>query len=382
MPSKPYIVVEWNDTESDAVGWLCAYNFVNHYCGGGTRMHPTVTQQEVVRLATTMGYKYKACESIGTGGCKGGIRYDYKAPDALDVLRRYLTAMAPYINAGVSIGGDLGVDYGDVLRILDDLGIGLPQTKAMRTDPQFQQNIKNHDAACEMTYDGFKMYDMITGYGCAFSLDEAWKFLDGAPGATVVLQGFGCVGASMAFCLNKMGYKVVAISDANRMVYNPEGLNVVRLVETRLPKGELDPAAFGPNDKEMKNTEWLDVPCDILVPAALEDVINAGNANKVQASLIVEAANIPVTEEADAILAKKGVDICVDFVANMGGIRIYEALVFGIVGPVPEDIVRDTEDIIRRQTRRMFEEAKRQGKTTREVARALFAPDKSDTPDI
>ena len=126
MAKKPYVVVEWNDTESNAVGWLCAYNFVGHYCGGGTRMHPTVTKEEVIRLATTMGYKYKACESVTTGGCKGGIRYDYKAPDAPDVLRRYLVAMAPYIKAGVSIGGDLGVDYADVLRILDDIGVGLP----------------------------------------------------------------------------------------------------------------------------------------------------------------------------------------------------------------------------------------------------------------
>ncbi len=78
--NKPYILVEWNDTETNAKGWLCAYNFVNHYCGGGTRMHPTVTAEEVVRLATAMGYKYNACKSKTTGGCKGGIAYDYKAP--------------------------------------------------------------------------------------------------------------------------------------------------------------------------------------------------------------------------------------------------------------------------------------------------------------
>lgn len=66
MANKPYVVVEWNDTETDAKGWMCAYNFVGHYCGGGTRMHPTVTKEEVIRLATTMGYKYKACESATT----------------------------------------------------------------------------------------------------------------------------------------------------------------------------------------------------------------------------------------------------------------------------------------------------------------------------
>lgn len=382
MEKKPYVVVEWNDTESSAKGWLCAYNFVNNYCGGGTRMHPTVTKEEVVRLATTMGYKYKACESKTTGGCKGGIAYDYKAPDAKDVLRRYLTAMAPYIKAGVSIGGDLGIDYADVLEILDDLGIGLPQTKAMKNDPKIQQYIKNHDEACSLTYDGFKMYDMITGYGCAHSLDEAWNFKNGKKGARVVLQGFGCVGASMATCLDKMGYKIVGISDANCLVTCEEGLDIKKLVATRRPKGELNPDVFESNYVVRPNTEWLDVECDILVPAALEDVINKNNAHKVTASLIVEAANIPTTAEADEILAEKGVDICVDFVANLGGIRIYEALVFGIVDKVPEDIVNDTTSIIRKQTRLMFEKAKEEGKTQRQVAREIFAPDVFDTPDI
>lgn len=380
---RPYVVVEWNDTETEAKGWLCAFNFVRNYCGGGTRMHPSVTREEVIRLATTMGYKYKAIESETTGGCKGGIAYDYKAPDALDVLRRYLTAMAPYIKAGVSIGGDLGVDYGDVLDILDDLGIGLPQTKAMEKDPEIQQGIQNHDAACGLTYDGFKMYDMITGYGVAFAADEAWNFKNGKPGASVVVQGFGAVGASCAYCLDKMGYKVVGLADVNGLVYCKDGLDVKKLVETKKPKGEMDPTVFAPEYEVLPNSKWVEMPCDILIPAALEDVINKSNADKVQASLIVEAANIPTTAEADEILHKRGVDVVVDFVANTGGVRIYEALVFRIVkDPVPQDIVDDTERIVRKQTRRLFEEADKTGRYTREIARQIFAPDTFDTPDI
>ena len=381
MANKPYIVVEWNDTETDAKGWLCAYNFVDHYCGGGTRMHPSVTKEEVIRLATAMGYKYNAIESKTTGGCKGGVAYDYKAPDAKDVLRRYLTAMAPYINAGVSIGGDLGVDYGDVLGILDDLGIGLPMTKAMKADPKFAQYMKDHDEICEKTYDGFKMYDMATGYGCAHSLDEAWKFKGGAEGAKVVIQGFGCVGASMAYALDKMGYKVVGVSDVNCLVYCADGLDVKKLVATRKAKGELDQAAFEANYEVLPNSKWLEVDCDILAPAALEDVINKDNAHLVRASLIVEAANIPVTAEADVILQEKGVDVCVDFVCNMGGIRIYEIIVFGLVEPTPEAVHDDIEAMARRQTRVMFEKAKAEGKFTRDVAKELFAPSPSDTPD-
>lgn len=381
--SKPYILVEWNDTETEAKGWLCAYNFVNNYCGGGTRMHPTVTADEVVRLATAMGYKYKACESQTTGGCKGGIAYDYKAADAKDVLRRYLKAMSPYINSGVSIGGDLGVDYADVLDILDEIGIGLPQTQAMRSDPEQQKRIQDHDDVCKLSYDGFLMYDMITGYGCAAALDEAWKLKGNKPeNARVVIQGFGCAGASMANCLDNWGYKIVAIADANCLVSCEDGLDIKKLVATRKPKGEMDPASFAPSYRVHANSEWLDIDCDILVPAALEDVINSDNVEKVKASLIVEAANIPVTAEADKILTEKGIDVCVDFITNMGGIRIYEVVLFGLVPPEPDAIAEDTMNIIRRQTRRVFEAAQNSGKTTRQIARELFAPAKSGFPDI
>lgn len=390
MANKPYVVVEWNDTETDATGWLCAYNFVGHYCGGGTRMHPTVTKEEVIRLATTMGYKYKACESKTTGGCKGGIAYDYKAPDATDVLRRYLTAMAPYIQAGVSIGGDLGVDYSVVLRILDELGIGIPQTKAMKEDKDIHQGIINHDRAeKELTYDGFKMYDMITGYGVAASADEAWKLRGGKEGASVVIQGFGCVGASCVNSLHNMGYKIVGIADVNGLVYCKDGLDVETLVRTRLPKGEMNSEYFADNYEVLPNSKWLEMDCDILIPAALEDVIHKDNADKIKASLIVEAANIPTTKEADEILKKKGIDVAVDFIANMGGIRIYDSVIFRTVKietmndeDAASAIVQDTVDIIRKQTRRLFKEAKRTGEYTRDVAMRLFVPDKSDTPDL
>lgn len=382
MSHRPYVTVEWNDTETDAKGWLCAYNFVNHYCGGGTRMHPTVTKEEVERLALTMGYKYKACESKTTGGCKGGIAYDYKKPDAKDVLRRYLVAMAPYIKAGVSIGGDLGVDYADVLDILDDIGIGLPATKEMKTDPAIIQGIKDHDALCGMRYDGFLMYDMITGYGCAAGLDEAWKAMGNKQPGKVVVQGFGCVGASMCNSLDKMGYKIVGIADANGLVECQDGLDVKKLIAGRKPKGELNQDDFEDNYIWRKNSEWLDVDCDIIVPAALEDVINKNNANDVKAKLIVEAANIPVTEEADKILKEKGVKIAVDFTTNLGGIRIYEVSVFGLVPCDPSAIVKDTEDLVRKNTKLVFEKAEKEGKTNREVARELFKPDVFDTPDI
>ena len=153
------------------------------------------------------------------------------------------------------------------------------------------------------------------------------------------------------------------------------------MVETRLPKGELNPEAFEDNYQKLPNSQWLEMDVDIIIPAALEDVINKDNADKVKASLVVEAANIPTTPEADEILREKGIDVAVDFVSNLGGIRIYEVVIFGICDKVPQEIVDDTERLIRKNTRLVFEKAKETGRFTRDIAKEIFTPDKSDTPD-
>lgn len=376
--SKPYLVVEWNDTETDAKGWMVVHNFVKGYTGGGTRMHPTVTKEEVERLAEAMAYKYVASESETTGGCKAGISYDYKAVDAYDVLRRFLIAMMPYIDNGVSLGGDLGTKYEDVLKIFHEFGIDIPLTQSMRNDPAILQGIKYYDEILTKKIDGLLVNDVVTGYGVAFSADEAWKFRNGKPGAKVVIQGFGCVGASCALKLSQLGYKVVGISDANLLVTCEDGLDVQKLIDHKNIYGEMDRDYFELNYEVRANTEWLDVECDILIPCALEDVINGSNADQVKASLIVEAANIPISAEGDKIIKEKGIDIVNDFVANLGAIRAYDAVIFGLVEPTPQAVIEDIERLCRKNVCRLFTEAKEQNRYQRDVALEIFKPSKSD----
>ncbi|KMY55266.1 amino acid dehydrogenase [Bacillus sp. FJAT-27231] len=376
--SKPYLVVEWNDTETDAQGWLVVHNFVKGYTGGGTRMHPSVTKEEVERLAEAMAYKYVACECGTTGGCKAGIAYDYKAPDAYAVLRRFLIAMMPYIDIGVSLGSDLGTKYEDVLKVFNEFGIDIPLTKSMKQNPDVLQGIKDFDELLATRIDGLLLNDVVTGYGVAFSADEAWKFKSGKEGAKVVIQGFGCVGASCALKMSQLGYKVVGISDANLLVTCEEGLDIQKLIDHKNVYGEMDQAYFEPHYTVRPNAEWLDVDCDILIPSALEDVINVSNAESVKASLIVEAANIPISAEGDAIVKRRGIDIVNDFVANLGAIRFYDAVIFGLVEPNPQAVIDDIEKLCRKNTNRLFTEAKNQNRYQREVAYEIFKPTISD----
>lgn len=381
---QPYLMYEWNDSESTAKGWIVVYNFVRHFCSGGTRMHPTVTPEEVYRLARAMAYKYKACESVTTGGCKAGIAYDYKAPDARDVLKRFMIAATPLMRAGVNLGGDLGVDATEVFKIWDEIGVLIPQTMAMRKDPNVIEGTRKHDLLCSMKLDRFNTYDMITGYGVAFGTDELWTLRSGKSGggARVMIQGFGCVGSSASWKLAKMGYKIVGVADMHGVVTCQDGLDIDLLLDNRKVPGEMNREALPANYKQLPNSQWLDVDCEILIPAALEDVLNKDNAHLVKAQVISEAANIPTTPEADLVFEKKGIDIGIDFTVNLGATRYYDSIIFNTIDADVQQASDDVEKIVRKDVRLVYEGTKKSGKRPRQVAEEIFAPDTFDTPDI
>ena len=378
---KPYVVLEWNDAETDAQGWLCVYNLVHGYCGGGTRMHPTVTKEEVIRLATIMGYKRNAAENTRKGGMKAGIRYDYKAPDARDVLKRFIMAMRPYIEIGLNIGSDLGTQEETIREIFDELGMVEPLPKSLRNDPAIQEGVENLNLMLKANYKGWGVNDCVTGFGVTFSADEARKKLNMAPGASVIVQGFGCVGKSCCAMLKELGYKIVGIADANCFVYCKDGLDVDSLIANVLPRGEMDQTKFDAAWTVSANTEWINAPCDIFIPAALEDVINAGNVDKFQGKLICEGANIPVTADADKVLFSKGIRIVPDFIANIGAIRFFYAVTFGDVEATPEAIIRDIERLCRKNVSNLFDQANAQKRFERDIALELFEPTVQDVPE-
>lgn len=373
---KPYVIVEWNDTETEAHGWLCVYNLVKGFAGGGIRMHPTVTKEEVVRLAEKMGYKYNAAETPDCGGCKAGIVYDAKAPDAYEVLKRFMAAVRPYADLGLALGCDLGTKSDDIYKIRADLGMRqVPATKSQAQDPVCIKGRKEMMRLMGEKVDVFALNDAITGYGVAFAADEAWKFKNGnADGARVVIQGFGCVGASCAYKLKEMGYKIVGIADAKQLVTCEDGLDVEELLKHKNAYGEMDPEFFPENYAVRANSEWMDVPCEILIPAALEDVINEKTVGKLNAPLLVEAANIPVSDKADEILREKNIMMVPDFIANVGAIRFFAHCRLCMIEFTPEGVISDIEKNVRGNTRFLFEEHEATGKYIRDIAHEKFAP--------
>lgn len=379
---KPYLIIEWNDTETDAVGWTCLYNTVRGYADGGIRMHTNVSKEEVVRLATTMAWKHEACKPGSSGGCKAGIRYDYKATDAEEVLERFIVAMMPYIDVGVALAGDLGVPFATTRKIYKKYGREIPLTKTMKTDTKIIENMRAYNVMLDEKIQGFALNDCITGFGVAWALDEAWKSKHGDKKGRVFIQGFGCVGASAAQKLVELGYTIVGVSDALGLVEYKDGLDIAELKKNKNNYGEMDRSKFDPKYTTQPNSEWLSVDCDILIPAALEDVLNKDNANLVKASLIVEGANIATTPEADTILQGKGVDIVVDFVANLGAVRGYHSVIFGNLEHSGQAVLDDIESVCRSNTKRLFEYSIKENVFQREAAYKIFAPTFQDPLEI
>ncbi|MCV2490962.1 hypothetical protein OF117_16530 [Geodermatophilus sp. YIM 151500] len=296
----PEKVVCVSDRRSGMRGVLVLDNTARGMGKGGTRMSPTLTVREVARLARTMTWKWAAVD-LFHGGAKAGILGDPTAPDKEAVLRAFARALRNEVPAEYVFGLDMGLTEQDAAVLLDELGdrgaaVGLPR------------------ALGGLPYDELG----VTGFGVAEAADAAatesgWPLA----GARVVVQGFGAVGEAAARRFVELGAVVVAVSTAVGAVADPDGLDVARLSRLRDDVGDDCVRGYGgmqPADIA------LAVPTDVLVPAAREDVIDDGVALATTARLVVEGANLPTTAGAREILAKRGIPVVPDFIANAGGI--------------------------------------------------------------
>jgi glutamate dehydrogenase/leucine dehydrogenase len=217
--------------------------------------------------------------------------------------------------------------------------------------------------------------EAATGRGCVIVMDQAVEALELGPPAqlTVAIQGFGNVGSWAARLANDRGYRVVAVSDVNGGIYDPAGLDVPRLVDH---VAESRTVVDFPDVDRISNDELLELDVDILVPAALGEVITHDNVDAVKARIVIEAANHPVTPVADAALHERGVLVVPDILANAGGVTVsYFEWVQN-----NQELQWDEAEVNERLTRRMrrafdqcraFQQSANDAKSMREAAFAL-----------
>ena len=280
---------------------------------GGIRFHHEVNDDEVRALSAWMTFK---CAVVGVpyGGGKGGVVVD---PSKLSVnekrqlTRRYTAMIAPIIGPETDIPApDVGTNAEVMGWIMDTYSM-----------------LKGHTVTGVVTgkpisLGGAKGRKEATGRGVMITAVNAVKALGkDMNGLTVAVQGMGNVGSVSAALLTEQGAKVVAVSDVSCAIYNEDGLNIPEII-AYLNEGKNLLEGYQGNYKKISNEDLLTLDVDILVPAALENQINASNADKVRAKIIVEGANGPTTVEADEILDKNGVVVLPDILANAGGVVV------------------------------------------------------------
>jgi len=289
-------------------GYRVQHNQARGPMKGGIRYHPHVDLDEVRGLAALMTWKTALVE-LPFGGAKGGVTCDPKALSAgeLERLTRGFTAMIdPVIGPFEDVPApDVNTTAQMMAWLMDEYSRRHGHTPAVVTGkPVELEGLPGRDAA--------------TGRGCVDVIKAAAKDMGVPwPKATAVIQGFGNVGSWTAKLLAAEGVTVIAVSDSRSGYLNRNGLDIERLAQHRKRAGSFEGLT---GVERISNEELLALPCDLLIPAAIEGVIHAGNAGQVRARVIVEAANGPTALEADDILAKRGVSILPDILVNAGGV--------------------------------------------------------------
>ncbi|HEX8463577.1 MAG TPA: Glu/Leu/Phe/Val dehydrogenase [Abditibacterium sp.] len=305
-------VVRDDGSEAIYTGFRVQHSLDRGPAKGGMRFSLQVDEDEVKALAMWMTWKC-AVVSIPYGGAKGGIRVDPKSLSLGELerlTRRFTTELLPIIGPEKDIPApDMGTNAQVMAWMMDayssHAGFSVPGVVTGKP----------------LSIGGSAGREEATGRGVAITTREmARRAGITLAGASVVIQGFGNVGQATAQILSKeLGCRIVGISDAKGGFYNPRGLDIEKIVRDRPSHGTL-PAQI--EAERVSSAEFLPLPCDILIPAALENQITLQNAAQIRPKMIVEAANGPTTPEADVILRENGVIIVPDILANAGGVTV------------------------------------------------------------
>lgn len=279
---------------------------------GGIRYHPDVTVEEVEALAVLMAWKC-AVMNLPFGGAKGGVRCNPKQMSAGELerlTRRYAAEISPIIGPDIDIPApDVYTGEREMAWIVDTL--------SMHHDGQFMPGLVTGKPR---VLGGSAGRDTATGRGGFFVARELLKELgQSIEGSTAVIQGFGNAGSVFARNFHHSGGRVIAVSDSRGAVANPDGFDPQAIVQHKEETGSV---ADFPEATNIGNEELLELECDVLAPAALENQLTGDNADRIRTRAVIELANGPTTAEADAILHERGIPVVADILANAGGVTV------------------------------------------------------------
>ncbi len=265
---------------------------------GGVRLVSDVTVSEVLQLARAMTIKNSVAD-LPFGGAKSGIRADPKKANKKKLFNAFAKAIKPLVPDYYIPGPDMNVGENEMDEIARVLG-------------------KNAATGKSESMGGLPHELGSTGYGVALATRKALEHKNiGIKDAAIAIEGFGNVGTFTAKFLSEWGAKIVAVSDSGGAIYNKGGLSYEKLVEVKTRTGTV---TGYPHAEKLDGSKLFSLPVDVLIPGARPNSINETNKESIKATIIVEAANIPISEKIEGELETKGVLIVPDVIANAGGV--------------------------------------------------------------
>ncbi len=389
------IVFEWNDTETEAKGWVVINSLRGGAAGGGTRMRVGLDKHEVLSLAKTMEVKFTV-SGPAIGGAKSGINFDPSDPRKNGVLERWFKAVAPILKSYYGTGGDLNVDeIHEVIPMTSALGVLHPQEGVFNA--HFNPTSQEKDQAIKQLQDGvllpvydesltpdptgkYTVADMITGYGVSEAVNHYYSIYGGSiKGKRVIIQGWGNVGAAAAYYQSQLGAVVVGIIDRVGGLINTEGFTTEEIKSLFLKKnGNFLNAENMLSFEEVNQRIWS-VGAEIFIPAAASRLITKAQIDIMKGKgleVISCGANVPFADQAIFFgpvgeYTDSQVSVIPDFIANCGMARVFAYLMQANSAMTDLAIFDDTSKTIEKAMRKAYKanNAKTQiAKTAFEIA--------------
>ena len=380
---SPEIIFHWNDSETEAEGWVVINSLRGGAAGGGTRMRKGLDSNEVLSLAKTMEVKFSV-SGPAIGGAKSGINFDPFDPRKQGVLERWFKAVSPLLKSYYGTGGDMNVDeIHEVIPYTENCGIWHPQEgvfaghfKPTDSDKinrigQLRQGVvkvlKNEIYSPDVSRN-YTVADMITGYGVAEAVRHFYDIYGGnVKGKRAIVQGFGNVGSAATFYLSQMGVKIVGIIDREGGVIKQEGFKFEEIKALYLNKNgnKLVSDRMIPFD-EINEKIWT-LNADIFAPCAASRLITQEQIDAMIASgleVISSGANVPFADKEIFFgpimeYADEKTSVIPDFIANCGMARVFAYFMEKRVEMTDEAIFNDTSNRIKSALQNTFQQNNR-----------------------
>ena len=369
---SPEIVFSWQDSQTEAKGWVVINSLRGGAAGGGTRMHPRVDQREVESLAKTMEVKFTV-SGPQIGGAKSGICFDPNDPRKRGVLERWYAAVTPLLKNYYGTGGDMNVDeIHEVIPITEENGVWHPQegvftghfrpdeAQKVRRIGNLRQGVSKIVEDSDISPDinrKYRVADLITGYGVSESVRHFYDIYGGSlEGKRVIIQGWGNVGSAAAYYITQAGATVVGIIDRAGGIIDTDGLDFNAVTQLFQDKDGNSLSAENMLSFEEINEKIWDVEADVFLPCAGSRLVTQDQIDRLLASglqVISSGANVPfadpeifygeIAESVDERIA-----VIPDFIANCGMARVFAYLMSDEnIDMTDQAIFNDTSRIIK-----------------------------------